>query len=524
MHAGRKKSWKAGFLYQLSFWHACVFTLIVVVCFFWSVQSTPQNAIQFSDHGLNSYYGHSLGALVAHSMDPSLPQSMDSAFDQSLGTLGAQSVGPSPPPSSMDPFSDLSLGTLSAQGMGPSLPPSMDPSSGQSLGISSAHSMDPPLPPSRGPSSDQSLGTLVAQSMGPSLPPSMGPSSGQSLGTSSAHSMDPPLPPSRGPSSDQSLGTLVAQSVGPSLPPSMDPLFVYNVDAVQKVAADRQDILLKDKDLDLLLRAIQGVLERDKRGEREERLFRQHLLDLFNQEGSFRYHCPSNNPYLKETALKETAQVIKGQGGSRDESQEKAVPAGKYSYSKEQGRKNKHSGKGGKSGAVDGMDDERKNGIKAGHSEPLQRGEQEREKGGAAKQLDGDEDQRLLPKQLYREGYHFILSANYAEAEKAFCAFHKRYKQDPLVGDAVFWLAESLLGQERYHEAAQVYLYVWYTYKNTLYGSEILLKLAMSVSALGQNKAACDVFADIPKHYQTLECVFCKRLKQEQSRSQCSFN
>ncbi|EJF91288.1 hypothetical protein ME3_00354, partial [Bartonella melophagi K-2C] len=375
----------------------------------------------------------------------------------------------------------------------------------------------PPLPPSRGPSSDQSLGTLVVQSMGPTLPPSVGPSSGQSLGTSSAHSMDPPLPPSRGPSSDQSLGTLVAQSVGPSLPPSMDPLFVYSVDVAQKVAADRQDTLLKDKDLDLLLRAIQGVLERDKRGEREEHLFRQHLLDLFNQEGSFRYYCPSNNPYLKEAA-----QVIKGQGGSQDESQEEAVSTGKYN--KEQGRKKKHSRKRGKSGVVDGMDDERKNGIKAGHGEYVQRGEQEREKDGVAKQVDGDEDQRLLPKKLYKKGYHFILSANYAEAEKAFCAFQKRYKQDPLVGDAVFWLAESLLGQERYHEAAQVYLYVWYTYKNTLYGSEILLKLAMSVSALGQNKAACDVFADIPKHYQTLECVFCKRLKQEQSRSQCSFN
>ncbi|WP_143245263.1 hypothetical protein [Bartonella sp. WD12.1] len=278
------------------------------------------------------------------------------------------------------------------------------------------------------------------------------------------------------------------------------------------MAVDRQDTFLQDKDLDLLLRAIQGVLERDKRGEREERLFRQHLLDLFNQEGSFRYYCPSNNPYLEETA-----QVIKGQGGSQDE----AIQGGKHN--KEHSQEKKHSKKGGKSGAVDGMGDERKNGIKARHGEHVLRGE-EGEKNGAAKQVDGDEDQRLLPKKLYKKGYDFILSADYAEAEKVFCAFQKRYKQDPLVGDAVFWLAESLLGQERYHEAAQVYLYVWYTYKDTLYGSEILLKLAMSVAALGQNKAACDVFADIPKHYQTLECVFCKRLKQEQSRSQCSFN
>ncbi|ENN90273.1 Tol-Pal system protein YbgF [Bartonella bovis] len=512
MHVGRKQSWKTGFLYQLSFWHACVFILIVLVCFFWSVQSTPQNAIQFSNNNLTSYYSHSLGASSARTMGPSLPLSMGSSSGQSLGILGAQSVIPSLPSSSMGSFSDHGLGTLVVQNMGPSLPRSMDPSSGQSLGTSSAHSMDPPLPPSRGPSSDQSLGTLVAQSVGPSLPRSMGPSSGQSLGTSSAHSMDPPLPPSRGPSSDQSLGTLVAQSVGPSLPRSMDPLFVH-VDAEQKVSVDHQDALLKGKDLDLLLRAIQGLLERGKRGEKEERLFRQYLLDLFNQDGSFHYYCPLNNPYLEEIV-----QVVKGQGASREE----AIQGTKRG--KERSGKGEQREKGGKSSAVDVMGDEHKSGIKAEYGKHARRGDEKRERNGTAKQMNGDEDQRLLPKGLYKKGYDFILSANYAEAEKVFCAFQKLYKRDPLVGDAVFWLAESLLGQERYHEAAQVYLYVWYTYKDTLYGSEILLKLAMSVAALGQNKAACDVFADIPKHYQTLECVFCKRLKQEQSRSQCSPN
>ncbi|WP_022709044.1 hypothetical protein [Bartonella bovis] len=464
MHVGRKQSWKTGFLYQLSFWHACVFTLIVLVCFFWPVQSIPQNAIQFFNHSLTSYYGHSLGASSAHSMGPSLPLSMGPPSGQSLGILGAQSVIPSLSSSSMGSFSD------------------------------------------------HGLGTLIAQNMGPSLPRSMDPSSGQSLGTSSAHSMDPPLPPSRGPSSDQSLGTLVAQSVGPSLPRSMDPLFVH-VDAEQKMTVNHQDTLLKGKDLDLLLRAIQGVLERDKRGEKEERLLRQHLLDLFNQDGSFYYYCPLNNPYLEKTV-----QVVKGQGASSEE----AIQGTKHD--KGRSGKEEQREKGDKSSAVDVMGDEHKGGIKAEYGQYAKRGDEKRKGNGAARQMNGDEDQRLLPKGLYKKGYDFILSANYAEAEKVFCAFQKLYKQDPLVGDAVFWLAESLLGQERYHEAAQVYLYVWYTYKDTLYGSEILLKLAMSVAALGQNKAACDVFADIPKHYQTLECVFCKRLKQEQSRSQCSPN
>ncbi|WP_332060194.1 tetratricopeptide repeat protein [Bartonella sp. CB74] len=130
----------------------------------------------------------------------------------------------------------------------------------------------------------------------------------------------------------------------------------------------------------------------------------------------------------------------------------------------------------------------------------------------------------LSPQVLYKKGYDFILSANYVEAEKAFCVFQDRYRKDPLGGDALFWLAESLLGQKRYYEAAQTYLTVWYTDKKKLYGSEILLKLAVSMAALGQNKEACALFDNISNHYKTLDCIFCKRLQEERSRARCSLD
>ncbi|WP_413154436.1 tetratricopeptide repeat protein [Bartonella sp. cb54] len=130
----------------------------------------------------------------------------------------------------------------------------------------------------------------------------------------------------------------------------------------------------------------------------------------------------------------------------------------------------------------------------------------------------------LSPQVLYKKGYDFILSANYVEAEKAFCVFQDRYRKDPLAGDALFWLAESLLGQKRYYEAAQTYLTVWYTDKKKLYGSEILLKLAVSMAALGQNKEACALFDNISNHYKTLDCIFCKRLQEERSRARCSLD
>ncbi|MET3589839.1 tetratricopeptide (TPR) repeat protein, partial [Bartonella silvatica] len=125
-----------------------------------------------------------------------------------------------------------------------------------------------------------------------------------------------------------------------------------------------------------------------------------------------------------------------------------------------------------------------------------------------------DEDDSLLSsKALYKEGYNFIRSAHYVEAEKAFCAFQQRYKKDPLSDDALFWLAEALLGQKRYHEAAQVYLTAWYKDTKKLYTSEILLKLAGSMVALEQNKQACAPVAKNLKKQQTLQSIFCQSLK-----------
>lgn len=116
-------------------------------------------------------------------------------------------------------------------------------------------------------------------------------------------------------------------------------------------------------------------------------------------------------------------------------------------------------------------------------------------------------------KALYKEGYDFIRSANYVDAEKSFCAFRNRYKKDSLSDDALFWLAESLLGQKRYHEAAQVYLTAWYADKKKLYTSEILLKLARSMVALEPNKDDCAHFVRKSKHQKTLESIFCKSAK-----------
>ncbi|WP_143242212.1 tetratricopeptide repeat protein [Bartonella doshiae] len=253
----------------------------------------------------------------------------------------------------------------------------------------------------------------------------------------------------------------------------------------QGMRLENQESLLKEYDLDKLLHRIQTVLEHNSLENTKQQFHR-----FFDKKDSAVYSCPSYHPPLNKQL-----QTIKD-------------------------IKQNHTTTNDQNNIAHGKSDGHENDPKEAHNR-LEKIHEE----NTHTELHQAEDLSLLTaKTLYKKGYDFILSANYVEAEKAFCVFQDRYREDPLSGDALFWLAEALLGQKRYHDAAQVYLAVWYTDKKTLYGSEILLKLAISMAALGQNKEACALFSNIPKRYKSLECAFCKRLEKERSRSQCSLD
>ncbi|EJF82689.1 hypothetical protein MCU_01353, partial [Bartonella elizabethae Re6043vi] len=236
----------------------------------------------------------------------------------------------------------------------------------------------------------------------------------------------------------------------------------------QGIILENQQALFKDYDLDKLLHKIRMVLEHNNLKTVNNQFHR-----LFDKKDSSVYSCSIENAALdakSQTVKKETVQ----EHGTSDQ---KKVADVKDHTTKETGD---HLQKAHDVTAH----------IKADQSDTLS-----------------------SSKALYKEGYDFIRSANYVEAERSFCAFQNRYKKDPLSDDALFWLAESLLGQKRYYEAAQVYLSAWYADKKKLYTSEILLKLARSMVALEKNEKDCAFFAKKSKHHQMLESVFCKSLK-----------
>ncbi|EJF88558.1 hypothetical protein ME1_00521, partial [Bartonella vinsonii subsp. arupensis OK-94-513] len=269
----------------------------------------------------------------------------------------------------------------------------------------------------------------------------------------------------------------------------------------REVILENQKAFFKDYDLDKLLQRIRIVLEHNDL-KNVEKQFHQ----LFDKKDSSVYSCA-----FESAALDENLQIAKEgkvQEQSTKEVQDSVANAKSYEHESRLQEIYGHVQKTGEN-----LNEEHKDAKETGERLKESRLEKTHEQAENLEPHQGEDSSLLSAKALYKKGYNLLLSANYVDAEKAFCTFQQHYKKDPLSDDALFWLAEALLGQKRYHEAAQVYLNAWYTDKKQLYTSEILLKLAMSMVALEQNKEACTFAAKKTKRDETLESIFCKPVK-----------
>jgi len=98
---------------------------------------------------------------------------------------------------------------------------------------------------------------------------------------------------------------------------------------------------------------------------------------------------------------------------------------------------------------------------------------------------------------LYEQGYGDFLQRNYPAAEKSFSKLVKAYPNDPLAGSAQYWAGESYYVREQYKKAADTFLAGYRKYSGSDKAPDTLLRLGMSLAALGQNNAACSTFKEL---------------------------
>lgn len=125
------------------------------------------------------------------------------------------------------------------------------------------------------------------------------------------------------------------------------------------------------------------------------------------------------------------------------------------------------------------------------------------------------------PEELYRNSYEFVLSRDYKSAEAGFRSYIDRFPQGNRVADANFWLGESLAGQNRNRDAAEVFLAASRDYPDSKKAPDTLLKLGTSLVALNQKEVACATFREVGTRYPKASDALKERVRQQIAANGC---
>ena len=125
------------------------------------------------------------------------------------------------------------------------------------------------------------------------------------------------------------------------------------------------------------------------------------------------------------------------------------------------------------------------------------------------------------PEDIYSEGYGHVLNGDYRLATAVFESFVATYPNDPLVGDAKFWLGESLLAQGRFEDAAEQFIDVRTNHANSGKGPQTMLKIGTIMAALGNRDVACATFDDALTTYPSLPDQTREAIASERQKAKC---
>ncbi len=121
----------------------------------------------------------------------------------------------------------------------------------------------------------------------------------------------------------------------------------------------------------------------------------------------------------------------------------------------------------------------------------------------------------------YDLAYGYILTGDYDLAEENFKAWLGTFPNDPQAADAEFWLGESHLQQGEYRDAANAFLAVYKASPDSAKGPDALLKLGVSLAALGEKPAACATYAELGRRYPRASESVLSRVRDEKARAGC---
>ena len=125
-------------------------------------------------------------------------------------------------------------------------------------------------------------------------------------------------------------------------------------------------------------------------------------------------------------------------------------------------------------------------------------------------------------KDIYDEAYAAILRKEYPQAEMGFRQLLQSHPRDRLAADAAFWLGETYYQRGRHREAAEQFLRVTTEFSRSAKAPDSMLKLGMSLNALGAKDQACSTYAKLERDYPQASTRVRQGVEREQKRARCT--
>ncbi len=126
------------------------------------------------------------------------------------------------------------------------------------------------------------------------------------------------------------------------------------------------------------------------------------------------------------------------------------------------------------------------------------------------------------PRESYDAAYASIAARQFEDAEMAFRQFLQSYPRSQLVPNATYWLGESYFRRSRHKEAAEQYLKVTTEHAGAPIAPDAMLRLGMSLNALGAREQACATYAQLGVKYPQSSANVRQGVEREQRRARCN--
>ena len=124
---------------------------------------------------------------------------------------------------------------------------------------------------------------------------------------------------------------------------------------------------------------------------------------------------------------------------------------------------------------------------------------------------------------VYRQALDQLQAGSWAAAEQSFDSFVKSYPDDPRASTASYWIGETYLFRKDYPTAASVFARNYRTYgEEAPRAADNLLKLGMSLAAMGDRDRACQTFGELAKRHPNASAPIRQALNRERTAAGCS--